>query len=95
MERFTNKQRIQIVKTYYQNYESGTETVRRLQAIFGRNEAPNKSTVLRLIKKFETTGSVATVKSPGRNRTQRNAQQIAVVQQSVTVSPGKSIRRRS
>jgi len=57
MERFTNKQRIQIVKTYYQNYESGTETVRRLRVIFGRNEAPNKSTVLRLIKKFETTGS--------------------------------------
>jgi hypothetical protein len=50
---------------------------------------------LRLIKKFETIGSVATVKSPGRNGTQRNAQQIAVVQQSVTVSPRKSIRRRS
>jgi hypothetical protein len=28
MERFINKQRIQIVKTYYQNYESGTETAR-------------------------------------------------------------------
>ncbi|KAL5246076.1 hypothetical protein ACI65C_013484 [Semiaphis heraclei] len=79
MERFTNKQRVQIVKTYHQNRESGAETVRRLRAVFGRNEAPNKSTVLRLIKKFESTGSVATVKSPGRNRTQRIAQQIAML----------------
>jgi len=94
MERFTNT-RVQIVKTYYQNHESGAETVKQLRSIFGRNEASNKTTVLQLIKKFETTGSVASVKSPGRNRTQRNAQQIAVVQQSVTVSPGKSIHRRS
>jgi len=95
MERFTNKQRVHIVKNYYQNCESGAETVRRLCVVFGRNEAPNKCTVLRLIKKIETTGSVATVKSPGRNRTQRIAQQIAVVQQRVTVSPVKSIHRRS
>lgn len=60
MEQFMIKQRVQILKTYYQNYESGAETLRRLLTVFERNEAPNKSIVLRLIKKFETTVSVAT-----------------------------------
>jgi len=67
------------VKTYYQNREIGTETVRRLRAVFGRNEAPDKSTVVRLMKKFETTSSMVTAKSAGQYRTRRNAQQIAVV----------------
>ena len=45
--------------------------------------------------KFESTGSVLTLKSPGQNRSRRSEEQLVVVQDSVTVSPGKSIHRRS
>jgi hypothetical protein len=95
MEQFTTEQRVLIVKTFYQNGESATQTVRTLRTNLGRNEAPNESTVRRLMTKFQTTGSVATAKPPGRNRSRRTEQQIAVVRDSVTLSPGKSIRRRS
>lgn len=95
MEQFTIEERVLIVKTHYKNGECYAETVRRLRAILGRNRAPTASTVLRLIKKFESTGSVGTVKSPGRNRIVRTEQNIAVVQDSVAVSPQKSLHRRS
>lgn len=95
MERFTKEERVIIVKTHYRNGESYAETVRRLRRIFGRNNAPTASTVLRLIKKFEETGSVATIKTPGRDRTVRTEQNIALVQDSVAVSPQKSLQRRS
>ncbi|PSN35052.1 hypothetical protein C0J52_24066 [Blattella germanica] len=42
------------------------ETVRRLRAIFGRENVPNVSTVHRLEKKFDDTGSTVNIKSPGR-----------------------------
>jgi len=95
MERFSIEQRILIVKTHYKNGECYAETVRKLRAIFGRGNAPTATTVSRLVQKFEESGSVATRKSPGRNRNVRTQQNIAVVQDSVNVSPVKSLRRRS
>ena len=76
------------------------ENVRRkqceqLRTICGRNEAPCEPTVRRLMTKFETTGSVSKVKWPGRKRSCRTEEQLILVQDSGTVSPGKSIRRRS
>lgn len=95
MERFSIEQRILIVKTHYKNGECYAETARKLRAIFGRDNAPTATTVSRLVQKFEESGSVATRKSPGRNRNVRTQQNIAVVQDSVNVSPMKSLRRRS
>lgn len=95
MEKFTCAQRVLIVKTFYQSGESCAATVRRLRGTLGRNEAPNESTVRRLMKKFEETGSVVDLKSPGRRRSARTEQNIEVVRDSVAVSPAKSIRRRS
>ena len=45
--------------------------------------------------KFETTGSVLTVKSPGRKRSRRTEERLVLVQDNVIASSGKSIRRRS
>ncbi|KAJ4425428.1 hypothetical protein ANN_28043 [Periplaneta americana] len=95
MEQFTCAQRVLIVKTFYQNGERDAATVRLLHAILGRIEAPNESTVRRLIKKFFETGSTVNLKSPGRRRSGRSEQNIAVVRDSVAVSPMKSIYRRS
>lgn len=95
MEQFTIAQRVLIVKTFYQSGESYAATVRRLRAILGRNEAPNETTVRRLMLKFNETGSTLNVKSCGRPRSGRSEQNIAVVRQSVAVSPAKSVLRRS
>ena len=95
IQRFSIEQRILIVKTHYKNGECYAETVRKLRAIFGRDNSPTATTVSRLVQKFEASGSVATRKSPGRNRNVRTQQNIAVVQNSVKASPVKSLRRRS
>ena len=69
--------------------------MRKLRTIFGKNEVSCESAVRRLVTKFETTGSVLTVKLPGRKRSRRTEEQIVLVQDSVLANPRKSIRRRS
>ena len=54
MEKYSNEQRFIIVKTHYKNGESFAKTVSQLRQVFGRNNAPNESTVRRLITKFES-----------------------------------------
>ena len=54
-----------------------------------------QTTVSRLVQKFEEFGSVATRKSPGRNCNVGTQQNIAAVQDSVNVSPMKSLRPRA
>ena len=88
-------QRVLIVKTFHENEECAAQTERKLRTICGRNEAPYESTVRRLIKKFEATGLVLTVKSSGRKHSCRTEEQLVIVPDSVTVSPEKSICRRS
>ena len=94
MEHYTKEQRVLIVKTHYRKGEYYGEIVRNLHAIFGRERAPNETTVRRLIKKFEDTGSTGDIKSP-RSRSSRSVENIAIVRDSVIASPKKSVRRRS
>ena len=70
------------------------QTVRKLQTDFGRNEAPYESILCRLMIKFETTGSVLTVKLPGQKRSCPNEEQLVLGQNSVTASLRKSVCRR-
>lgn len=86
MERYSNEQRLIIVKTYYKNGECFAETVRKLRAIFGRNNAPNESTVRRLIKKFETKFKLMDEKSTVRRRPCRSLENIALVREFATVA---------
>jgi Helix-turn-helix domain (DUF4817) len=95
MEKYSKEQRILIVKTYYQNGESFAETVRKLRASLGREDAPTVYTVRRLIHKFEETGSTIDNKKSGRPRSGRSEANVVAVSDSVAVSPGKSIRRRA
>ena len=69
--------------------ENVRRTVRKVQIIFGRNEAPCGSILRRLMTKFETISSVLTSKSPERKRSSRSEEQLVLVQDSVTVSPKK------
>ena len=68
MERYTNEQRILIVKLFYQNGESFAATVHILRSIWGHNNAPKESTVKRLMDKFGETGSESDVKTTTRHR---------------------------
>lgn len=95
MERYTLEQRVIILKTHYKYGEYYAETVRKLRAIFGRDNAPKDTTVRRLVIKFEESGSVGDIKTPVRCRTSRSAENIAAVRESVAENPGTSIRHRS
>lgn len=70
-------------------------TIRKLCTVFGHHSSPNKSTVCRLIKKFEERGPVQDIKSPGRPRSDRSEANSTIVRDSVTVCPGKSCRHRA
>jgi len=94
-ERYTKEQRVIIVKTLYKYGESYVETVRKLHGIFGRQNAPHQSTVKRMIKKFEETGSIMDSKLPVRHCTGQYLDNFATVSESVTESPGTSIHHRS
>ncbi|KAL4125925.1 hypothetical protein QTP88_010162 [Uroleucon formosanum] len=95
MERYTIEQRVLFIKTHYKHGECVAVTVRKLRTILGYRGAPTATTITRLVSKFEETGSTANIKSPRRKRSQRTNENIAVVNDSVIVSPSKSIRRRS
>jgi len=94
MERYTQERRVIFVKKHYKYGESYAETVRKVHGIFGRRNAPNQSTVQRMIKKFEETVSIMDSKLPVRHRTGRSLDNIVTVSESVAQSPGTSIRHR-
>ena len=60
--------------------------MRKLRTICGRKEAFCKSTVCRLVTKFETTGSVLTVELPGQKCSRYTEKQLVFVQDSVIAS---------
>jgi hypothetical protein len=95
MERYTEEQRVIIVKTRYKYGESYAETVRKLRGIFGRRNATYQLTVKRMIKKYEETGSIMDSKLPVRHRIRRSLDNFAAMSESVSESPGTSLRHRS
>ena len=78
MKRFSTAQRVLVFKTVYKNEECATQTVQKLQTIFGSNEAPCKSTERSLIQKFEATGSILR-KISMWTRTKFNLRQLIMV----------------
>jgi len=92
MECYNKEQRVIIVKTYYKYGESYAETVRKVHGIFGRRNALYQSTVQRMNKKFEETGSIMDRKLPVGHPTGRSVENIAAVRGSVAESPVTSIR---
>ena len=73
MEKYTQQERVEIVKLFYRNELSVTATLRALRAKWPRNHVPNESTVRRLIKKFDETGSVSDVLRAGPSTTVRTS----------------------
>ncbi|XP_050530953.1 uncharacterized protein LOC126899769 [Daktulosphaira vitifoliae] len=95
MERYTIQQRVEIIKIYYRNSESVASTLRALRAIYGRHNRPARSTIERLVEKFESTGTVQNVPVPVRQRSARSVENIAAASASIEEDPNQSLTRRS
>ena len=70
-------------------------TLRALRPIYGRNNRRSRSTIKRLMEKFESTGTVQNVPVPVRQRSARSVENIAAAEASVEESPNVSFTRRS
>jgi hypothetical protein len=92
-ERFNLSQRISAVKCYYQ--VNNAEEVRRRWSQFADSRTPSRSAILRLVEKFEQTGSVIDVKPTGRPQNARTAELSGAIAASLERSPQKSTRRLS
>ena len=64
MERYTSQQRVEIIKIYNRNSETVASMLRALRPIYGLNNRPNRSTIERLVEKFESTGTAQNVPVP-------------------------------
>lgn len=95
MASYTVEQHVEIIKLYYQNECSLVRTLRALRPIYGRRGGPSKSTIQRLVAKFEKAGSVNNQPTPARRRNARSAENIAAVRESVQENPRQSIPRRA
>ena len=94
MVKFTNQQRLEIIKNYYRNSESVVATSRALTPIFGRNNRPTRQAVRAIVDKFETKFTLLDVQMLKR-RIARSEEIIAAVSASIQNEPNQSIPRRS
>ena len=95
LERYTLKQRIEIVKIHYKNGENFSETVRKVKNFIGRCETPSRTAIVKLVQTIEMLGQVSDVKNRTRARRARTSANIAFVAYSVEENPGLFIPRRS
>ena len=95
MVKFTNKQRLEIIKNYYRHSESVVATLRALTLIFGRNNRPTRQAVRTIVDKFETKCTTLDVPVPKRRRIARSEEIIAAVSAPIKNEPNQSIPRRS
>ena len=95
MERFTSQQRVEVIKIYYRNSASVASTLRAIRPIYGRNNRASRSTIERLVEKFEFTGSVQNVAVPVSRRSARSVENIAAAETSVEESTNVSLTLRS
>ena len=70
MERYTSQQRVEIIKIYYRNSDS-------VASNYGRNNRPSRSTIERLVKKLESTGTVQNFSVPVRQISASSVANIA------------------
>ena len=69
-------------------------TLIALPPIYGRTNRPSRSTIERIVAKFEYTGTVQNVPVPVRKRTARCVENIAAAEASVEESSNVSLTRR-
>ena len=76
MASYTIEQHVQMINLYYQNQCSLVQMLRALRPFYGTRGGPSKSTLKRLVAKFEMTGSVKNQPTPVRQRTARSVRTL-------------------
>jgi len=94
MNNLTLEQRILVIKIFYQNESSVVQTQRKLRDSFDQNRIQHKTTILHIMKNFETR-YIADVPKSGRPRSARTAENIATVRDSVAENPETLVRCRA
>ena len=95
MDRFTIKQCIRMIKTYYKNGDYAAPTYCDLKGDYGLyNRLPTQA-VRKIVKKFEETGVVINIVRPVHNRFACSAENNAIVSENVAADPNMPISRRS
>ncbi len=89
----TVEQRVKIVKLHYENGGFYSITMRKFRTEFRHHNAPGRSTVVDLIKKFERTGQVMDIKHKTCQPRVITPKNIEMVTNSVESAPKLSIRR--
>ena len=98
MDPWSGAQRAFAIKAFYKNNDSVEGARREFRRHFnlGRHDSvPSAHAIKTWISNFEETGSAMKKKPPGRERTVRTPQNVQALQDAVTRSPHRSIRRLS
>lgn len=95
MDRYTPKERAEIVQLYIQNNFSIVQTQREYRKIKKVKTAPTDVTIRRFYAKFIDHGNLNDASHASRMRTSRSDENIALVQASVDATPTTSTKRRS
>ncbi|KAK3892905.1 hypothetical protein Pcinc_003271 [Petrolisthes cinctipes] len=95
MEKYSTKQRNQVVKFFYQTQGSIIQTQRTYRRHYRVRDAPSVSAIRTFINRFEEQGAVSDRTRSGRLRTVRTDETREQVRESIEENPGTSTRRRS
>lgn len=92
MEPYSIADRVKIIQEYYRNGEKISKAYRALCEHFGgKSNCPNPTTIGRLVRKFEATGSVDDLPISGRSKSVRTQANIDAVRKSVETYPSLSV----
>lgn len=95
MERYTPKERAEIVKFYFENNSSVVLCQRAYRRKYRKKRVPNSKTIRNLAAKFSEHGHVASLPRKKRQRGRRSMEAIASVQADVREHPTTSVYHRS
>ena len=95
MEKFSTKQLTKIIELYFENHCSIILTQKAYRRHYNVRQAPNQSTIDRLVKRFQQQGSVSDLPQTGRQRSVRTAENVSLVEDSIAENPDTSTRRRA
>ncbi|XP_058982446.1 uncharacterized protein LOC131804096 [Musca domestica] len=90
MNKYTPRERSEIVEIYIQQERSIVKTQRAFKTLKNVRSAPSKNTIKRLYEQFSTGKALSNPKRPYKSRPRRSAENIAAVRASVERSPESS-----
>ena len=87
MDRLTITQRIQIIKTYYENSDSVTATYRTLRGDYDLYNRRTTQAIGKIVQKFEGSGVFTNIEGHVHHCFARSAENIAIVSESIAEGP--------